>query len=145
MSFANAVKRDPRFTKENVARALSEAAYETAREGTKIQQKKMQASVPAGTLYTVARGGGYVTRTRASKKGQYAALRSRRLFNSYRAKKTGEYSAELSCIAETDEGFNYSEHLQKNMGRKILPDEDKLFLQNLYFKRCVNALSELGR
>lgn len=97
-------------------------------------------SVPAGRVDIIGEGSGFQTRFRRSRRGQRPAIQTRRLLNSIRAKRTGDLSSEVTVIAETDEGFNYGEDLQQNLGRKILTAEDEKEAEKDFNRRSTSAL-----
>ena len=125
MSFKSNLKLDsPIFNRETRNNAFGSAAYKSAQEFRADLKEKMIASIPAGRTVSIGEGKGFDTRFKRSRRGQRPAIQTGRLLNSYRAKKTGDTSAETSVIAETDEGFDYGQELQSALGRAVMTTED---------------------
>ena len=111
-----------------------------AQEFRRNLQEKMIDSTPQGRIDTVGRGTNFEARFQRSARGQRPAIQTRRLLNSYRAKKTSELSAETSVIAETDEGFDYGDYLQKKQKRQVMTDEDRSEAQASFDNKLERAL-----
>lgn len=141
MSFKSQLKLGSRFFNSSERRkAFGESANQAAQNFRQSLKQKMIDSVPAGRVDIIGEGSGFQTRFRRSRRGQRPAIQTRRLLNSIRAKRTGDLSSEVTVIAETDEGFNYGEDLQQNLGRKILTAEDEKEAEKDFNRRSTSAL-----
>jgi hypothetical protein len=119
MAFKSSLKLDsPLFSAEKRKAAGGRAVYKSAREFAQSTQNKMETGAHTGKIVTKARGENFRVRHQQSRRGQRPAPFSKRLLLSVRAKRLSQTESTVEV------GADYAEHLQFNLGRKIVTPGD---------------------
>lgn len=131
-------KLGPIFDKQKLKRELSKVPLLAAEEFAEYVPKQQIKGPQTGVVRKI-RGKVH----RASRRGERPAVLSGKQTRSTRAKKTGQFSAEVTTQAK-NKGFDYSAHLEGKMGRPIQDaPEDIKTAQKMLDKQAEKALARL--
>lgn len=103
--------------------ALTRLVVKHAKQFKVSTVQKMEQGPQTGKLVSKRRGATFKRSHRPSRKGERPAKQTGKLAKGIQDKKLSVTSAEVVSTA-TERGFDYPEHLQSKMGRKIMTKED---------------------